>query len=271
MISITSITIYPIKSISGVSLTEAELCPTGLALDRRWMLVDEENKFISQRSHAQLALLRLSIDNDQFIITHLQQPEQRFNFNFRAHSEQPIQVTVWDDQCQALLVSEEANFWFSSILGMPVKLVYMPDDSKRKVDPYYAIESNNITSFSDGYPILLTSEASLDLLNRKLAEPVRAERFRANIVIDGVAPHEEDHLLEFNINDLQFYGVKPCARCIMTTIDPETGKAGKEPLKTLATYREKNHKILFGQNVIGPVFGKIKIGDTLTVLKRSYS
>lgn len=271
MISITSITIYPIKSISGIALTEAALCPTGLELDRRWMLVDQENKFISQRSHAQLALLRLSINNDQFLLTHLQQPEQRFAFNYREHTDHQIQVTVWDDTCSALLVSEEADQWFSSILQMPVKLVYMPDDTKRTVDPDYAIEPNNTTSFSDGYPILMTSEASLDLLNSKLNEPVGAERFRANIVIDGVAPHEEDDLLVFKINDLVFYGVKPCARCVMTTIDPKTGKAGKEPLKTLATYREKNHKILFGQNVIGPQQGTIKIGDTLTVLKRSYS
>ena len=118
---------------------------------------------------------------------------------------------------------------------------------------------------------MLTSVASYEALNSKLAEPIGPERFRANIIVKGLTAHDEDHLLEFQINDLVFYGVKPCARCVMTTIDPQTGKAGKEPLQTLATYRAKNNKIYFGQNVIGPTQGKIKIGDTLTVIKRSYS
>lgn len=271
MICISSIHIYPIKSLGGISLTESDLTDTGLTWDRRWMLVDENNRFLSQRTLPELALMDVAIHDHDLVVKHKKDPENSFRFNPNQHATIKINVTIWEDECAAFMVSNEANDWFSKQLHRPVRLVYMPDSTKRKVDPEYAATSSDITSFSDAYPILMISEASLDNLNSKLLKPVGFDRFRPNLIIKGMQPHEEDLIKEFKIRDLPFYGVKPCARCIMTTIDQQTGTIGKEPLKTLSTYREKKNKVYFGQNIIGPITGKIQIGDTLTILKRSYS
>lgn len=271
MYSIVSLTIYPIKSLNGISVQEISLCSTGFELDRRWMLVDNNNKFLTQRTNPQLALFRLRMEGEHFSIGHPNHPNKPFNFSSIDYTSQSLQVSIWEDLCEAFVVSEKANNWFSEILDQEVKLVYMPETTKRKVDPSFAIQETDITSFSDAYPILMLSESSLEFLNNKLITPIGFDRFRANMVINGMTPHEEDHIKEFLINDQIFYGVKPCARCIMTTIDQQSGIPGKEPLKTLSSYREYRGKILFGQNVIGPKTGKLKIGDRLTVTKRSYS
>ncbi|MFN5642013.1 MAG: MOSC domain-containing protein [Sphingobacteriales bacterium] len=271
MYSIVSLTIYPIKSLNGISVQEISLCSTGFELDRRWMLVDNKNKFLTQRTNAQLALFRLRMEGEHFSIGHPNHPKKPFNFSSIQYTSQSLQVSIWEDLCEAFVVSENANNWFSEILDQEVKLVYMPETTKRKVDPSFAIQETDFTSFSDAYPILMLSESSLEFLNNKLITPIGFDRFRANMVINGMTPHEEDHIKEFLINDQIFYGVKPCARCIMTTIDQQSGIPGKEPLKTLSSYREYRGKILFGQNVIGPKTGKLKIGDRLNVTKRSYS
>lgn len=232
------------------------------------MLVDENNLFLSQRNDPQLALFRLEIKGDQFSISHLLHPDKKLQFAVKNYTSSIISVTIWEDTCQANIVSEEVNDWFTKILNRKVKLVYMPESTTRKVDPKYAIHESSITSFSDAYPILMISEASLQLLNSKLINPVGFDRFRPNIVITGMKPHEEDELTEFTINSQIFFGVKQCARCIMTTIDQDSGMVGKEPLRSLAVYRTKNGKILFGQNVIGPKTGNLKIGDKLEVTSR---
>ncbi len=144
----------------------------------------------------------------------------------------------------------------------------MPDSTERKVDPKYALQ-DDITNFSDGYPILIIGQASLDDLNSRLADPLPINRFRPNIVFTGGTPYEEDGMEHFKINDLDFYGVKPSARCVVTTMNQETGIAGKEPLKTLATYRSKNNKVYFGQNVLMKGKGKINVGDPIEIIKQN--
>ncbi len=175
-------------------------------------------------------------------------------------------VRIWDDDCQAQFVSTEADEWFSTILQTDCRLVYMPDTSERKVDPAYAMQ-DDITNFSDGYPVLIIGQASLDDLNSRLPEPLSMNRFRPNIVFTGGAPFREDGMEHFKINQLDFYGVKPSARCVVTTINQETGAAGKEPLKTLSSYRSKNNKVYFGQNVLMRGKGKIHVGDTIEIIK----
>jgi uncharacterized protein YcbX len=179
-----------------------------------------------------------------------------------------ILVKIWDDDCEALLMSKEVNKWFSSQLGIRCSLVYMPDSTERRVDPKYAI-NNDITSFSDAYPILIIGQASLDDLNSRLTEPIPVNRFRPNIVFTGGTPYEEDEMEHFRINNLDFYGVKPSARCVVTTTNQETGIAGKEPLKTLATYRAKNNKVYFGQNVLMKGVGKINVGDPIEMVRQN--
>lgn len=272
MFTVSGLFIYPIKSLGGIAINETALSSTGFHLDRKWMLVGEEdNTFLSQRTLPELALFQVKIEGDDLIITHKIQHNKQFQFNTRFHSDEKRSVHIWEDECEAYVVSDEANRWFSEMLNSAVKLVYMPETTKRKVDPDFVVEEGNYTGFSDAYPILMLSEASLELLNSKLSEPLGYDRFRANLIIKGLEPHMEDEINLFEINGLSFQGVKPCARCVMTTIDQQTGKSGKEPLKTLSEYRQKDKKIYFGQNVIGPDTGKIKIGDTLTVIKRSYS
>jgi uncharacterized protein len=151
-------------------------------------------------------------------------------------------------------------------LTMPCKLVYMPDESKRRVDVGYAL-SKEITSFSDAYPVLMVGQASLDDLNSRLEIPVPMNRFRPNIVFTGGDPYQEDTMQHFQINEIDLYAVKPCARCAITTTDQETSATAKEPLKTLATYRTGNNKVYFGQNILYKQQGTIKVGDELKVVE----
>lgn len=142
----------------------------------------------------------------------------------------------------------------------------MPDDTKRMVDTEYA-KNNETTSFSDGYPFLIIGQSSLDELNSKLSEPLPINRFRPNIVFTAGEPHAEDSWQHITINGIEFFGVKTCARCVVTTINQQTAVAGNEPLKTLAAYRTVNNKVKFGMNLLHKGTGTIKVGDTITVLK----
>lgn len=258
---ISGLYIYPVKSLAGIAMTEVSLCPTGFTRDRRWMLADEQNRFISQREHHQLCLFTTHFDHNGFIIRY-QNDEIRIPFEID-HGK-TISVKVWDDEAPALLAEPAINEWFSSRLGSDTRLVYMPDQSNRKVDEKYRIH-NDIVSFADGFPVLTIGEASLSLLQSKVAEEIPMNRFRPNLVFKGGHAHDEDNWKQFSINEQLYYGVKPCARCVVTTINQQTGVANAEPLKTLATYRKDGNKILFGQNVISPVKGNIKIGDTIEV------
>jgi uncharacterized protein YcbX len=231
------------------------------------MLVDHNNMFISQREVHQMALLKLKIIDNGIKVTHSVKNES-YTIPFAPSKNEFAEVTIWDDTCAGQFVSDEADEWFSKMLVIQCRLVYMPDDSHRITDRRYTEDS--ITSFSDAYPFLMIGQASLDDLNSKLNELLPMSRFRPNIVFTGGEPYEEDMMHTFIIGNITFYGVKLCARCVMTTIDQETAIAGKEPLKTLARYRFKNNKIMFGQNLAHKGLGEIKVGDHLEVLKLNY-
>jgi Uncharacterized Fe-S protein len=260
MLTVSALYIYPIKSLGGIALTEAAVSDRGFLNDRRWMLIDEQNRFISQREQPQLALFRVQLEKDGLMINH---PDAgNLSVPFHQAGKTAITVSVWDDNCDALLAEQHAHKWFSEALGINCRLVYMPDTTLRPVDQRYAPEGR-ITSFSDAYPFLLIGQASLDDMNNRLDAPVPMNRFRPNIVFSGGSPYQEDQLKSFRIGDVGFRGVKPCARCTVTTVDQQTGLKGKEPLKTLARYRTLNKKIMFGQNLIHEGTGVIRVGDPL--------
>lgn len=261
-LTLSQIHIYPIKSLAGISLASARMEERGLQYDRRWMLTDPEGRFMTQRVFTEMALLDVALTDRFLRISHRQKDMRPLDVPLTIPDTDPLSVTIWDDTCTALPVSTEADQWFSAALAQPCRLVYMPDTSVRRVDEKYVAEPLNV-SFADGYPALLIGQASLDYLNAKLPAPLPMNRFRPNLVFTGGSPHEEDEWSDFRVGEVAFRGVKPCARCVLTTIDQQTGEKGTEPLKTLATYRKNGHKILFGQNLIALSAGTIRVGDVI--------
>jgi uncharacterized protein YcbX len=262
--TLSEIWIYPVKSLSGIRLTEAQVEEKGLKYDRRWMIADLNGRFITQREFPAMAMLAVAIQENGLLISSRLESGNAVLVPFEPVTANPVAVTIWDDAVEALTVSEEADAWLSAELAMPVQLVVMPESTERKADPRYARNNENV-SFADGFPFLLISQASLDHLNEQLEEPVTMLRFRPNFVVTGTAPHAEDDWKSIQIGTLSFDLVKPCARCVLTTIDPETAVKGKEPLKTLATYRKAGNKILFGQNIVAKQSGLVKQGDQILV------
>jgi uncharacterized protein len=267
MIIVSQLYIYPVKSLGGIAVAQASLTDRGFEHNRRWMLVDEQQRFLSQRELPAMALLQTSLHPNGIEVKNSKTPAASILIPWIPVTNNKIAVTVWDDTCEALLVSSDIDDWFSQQLQVKCKLVYMPDASLRKVDTRYAL-NNEITSFSDGYPLLLISEASLEDLNKRLQTPVSMRHFRPNLVIEGSLPYEEDEMAEFVVNSISFWGVKLCARCVVITINPATAIKGKEPLKTLTTYRQQDNKIFFGQNVLYNKKGLIHVGDSLTITHR---
>jgi len=264
MLTVSGLYIYPIKSLGGISLNAATLTDRGFEYDRRWMLVDENDHFLSQREVNAMALLKVQLTATGLLVQNSSKPGDELLIPFEPVTNESFIVTVWSNHCRAFRVSDEADAWFTKQLGLPCKLVYMPESTHRFVDSRYA-HQKEITSFSDGYPLLLISQASLDDLNSRLPSPVPMNRFRPNIVFTGGTAFVEDSMKEFEINGVTFFGVKPCARCVITTIDQQTAEKAKEPLKTLSSYRMKNNKIYFGQNLLYRGNGVISIGDRITI------
>ena len=261
MYHITQIFIYPVKSLGAIALSETQVEERGLKYDRRWMLCNEENKFITQREFKDLALFKIQFDENGFVINYSDELPFFIPFTIDGETEE---VAVWDDTCEAIEY-KKGSVWFSNMLSFPCKLFYMPNETKRKVDAKYAT-NNEITSFSDGYPILIVGQQSLNDLNNKLSEAITIDRFRPNLVFDGGTAFDEDQFVNFSINNVVLKGAKPCGRCEVIAIDQTTGISGKEPLKTLASYRSKNNKVLFGRNVIVHQKGNIKVGDSISLL-----
>lgn len=266
MLSISHLYVYPIKSLGGIELSSARLTDRGIEHDRRWMLVDENNRFLTQREFSKMTLLRTAIHANELTIYEKGNEVDKISVNLYPTGNGTVNVQVWDDVCEALVMSNEINEWFSQKLNMICKLVYMPDASIRKVDTEYAF-NNELTGFSDAFPVLMIGQASLDDLNSRLEKPVPMNRFRPNIVFTDGTAFEEDTMKEFHINGITFYAVKPCARCVVTTTDQETGITSKEPLKTLSGYRTGNNKVYFGQNILYKNEGTIKVGDELKVVE----
>lgn len=264
-LTVQDIFVYPVKSLGGIRLSEAVVEEKGFRYDRRWMLVDGEGVFVTQRNHPQLALLTVALGENELVVSHSKEGGKRVGIPFDLSTGPELTVTIWDDQVLAKIVHPDLDTWFSDFLGFRVSLVVMPESTHRKVNPKYAVHSESV-SFADGMPYLLIGQESLNDLNSRLETPAPMNRFRPNIVFAGGSPYLEDSLRRIKIGELEFEIVKPCARCVMTTVDQSSGVKGKEPLKTLSSYRAINGKVYFGQNVIALQAGKIKVGDVISEL-----
>jgi hypothetical protein len=255
---VTAIRIHPIKACRAVAVASAALTARGLAGDRRWMVVDASGRFLTQRDHTELALVQCRRSGDRIDL----QAPGRPSISIPAAPTEgaPRRVTVWSAQVDAI-AHDVAGRWFSALLGRDCEAVYMPDDARRDVRG----RDGEIVSFADGYPYLLTSEASLADLNARLHAPITMERFRPNIVVDGETPFAEDGWTRIRIGASTFTPTTGCDRCVVTTVDPTTGETGREPLRTLATFRKRDGKVWFGVNLVGPHAGRIAVGDPVDV------
>ena len=266
---ITEIWIYPIKSLAGIRKQKAVVKQKGLQYDRRWMLVDGEGRFLTQREHPKMALFKLAMDKDYLTISSQSAVAgfpQSITLDLKDNfSGDFSKVQIWDDEVEAVEVSPEYSKWFSELLMITCKLVFFPESNRRDADPDYA-KNNEQVSLADGYPFLIIGQSSLDELNTKLEQPVSIKRFRPNFVFTNGLPHEEDMWRNFKIGSVSFEGVKPCARCVLTTVNPETGETGVEPLKTLSSYRRKNGKVCFGENLLPRMDGEVSEGDLIEII-----
>jgi uncharacterized protein YcbX len=262
--TLSEINIYPIKSLAGISLQTSEVEDRGLKYDRRWVLVDDTNTFFTQRDFPEMALLKVSIDNNGLHIQHKLKNVETLIIPFNYDHSKKDKVVIWDDTVEGEFYNQTIDEWFSDILGIKCHLVKMPESTKRIVDETYA--KNKTVSFADGYPFLIIGQSSLDDLNSRMEVPLPMNRFRTNFVFTGGQPFEEDHWKKFKIGEIIFEAVKPCARCVITTTNQETAERLHEPLLTLSKYRKFDNKVMFGINLICESFGQIKVGDKILLI-----
>jgi uncharacterized protein YcbX len=261
-VRISKLIIYPLKSAAGIQLESASIDSFGLNNDRRWMLVDEQGVMITQRQHARLCLLEPRLEKNRLYL-------QTAGFNElsvpAAEPRNKLPASVWDDNCRAHDCGDTAAEWLSDFLGIKCRLVYFPENENRQVDLDYARVGDR-TAFSDGFPILLTSESSLDDLNQRLVKPVGMERFRPNLVINGAPAYAEDQWNQLRVGEINLRVVKPCSRCVIPNIDPVTASIDSEPVQTLAGYRKQHNKVFFGQNLIHDHQGTISTGMPVHII-----
>ncbi|EGX57960.1 hypothetical protein SZN_20172 [Streptomyces zinciresistens K42] len=265
-----SISVHPVKAFRSSALREAVVEPWGLAGDRRWALIDAGGRVVTQRQQPRLAQavaelspgggLRLSAPGADPLTVSVP----------RAGAE--VTAEVFGDKVEAVLADDAAHAWCGALLGAEVRLVHMADPAGcRPVDPEFALPGETV-SFADGYPLLLTSTASLDALNSLIARgehaaegPLPMNRFRPNAVVSGTAAWAEDGWSRVSIGEVAFRVAKPCGRCVVTTTDQVTAVRGREPLHTLARHRRQGGKLVFGQNLVPLNRGTIRVGDPVTV------
>lgn len=249
--------IYPVKSLRGVEVSSLELDALGAAGDRRWMVVDAKGRFVTQRSAPAMATLQPSLVPGGLTLTgttslHVATP---------GLDAPRLRVTVWKDTFDALDAGDDAARWLGGQLKRDVRLVYFAPDVRRAVDPRYAADAQ--TSFADGYPLLITNEASLDALNARLASPIPMERFRPNLVVRAADAWAEDGWSRLTIDGIACEGVKTCARCVIINTDQRTGEwpHGDAPLRTLhELHAVPGRGALFGMNLVHRGTGSLRVG-----------
>ena len=267
---------YPVKSCRGERLDAAVVEPWGLAGDRRWMVVDSAGEAVTAREYPQLVLVTPRLDGDRIQLTSPGLPELTIPV---PSGEALVPVSVFGNGLTASLAGDEASEWLGKIIGEPVRLVYLDDPARRAPNPAYSQPGDRV-SFADGYPLLLTNPRSLEALNDWILEgphaaegPLPMKRFRPSVVVTGAPAWAEDGWRRLRVGEVTFRVAKLCDRCVLTTVDPDTGVKGREPLVTLARYRRWGGKIWFGVNLIpdipdAPRAGAaISVGDPVTILE----
>lgn len=264
MITVASLIYYPIKACRGFEVDETNVERLGLEGDRRMMVVTPEGGFLTQRDYPKLALVTPSISGEKLTLSAPNTDSSTVSIQ-KSGSTRP--VDIWHSQgVQAVDQGETAAEWFSDWLGTAVRLVHIAEGYIRRINEKYAVNADDHTAFADGYPILLTSEESLADLNTRLETPVPMNRFRPNLVVKGCEPFAEDTWTRIRIGNVEVAVVKPCARCVVTTIDKETLVQSKEPLKALSSYRKRDGGAMFGQNVIPLNEGRLELGMNVEIL-----
>lgn len=288
---ISEINIYPIKSLKGISLESSLVEKRGLTFDRRWMLTDRDGMFFTQRDTPKMAAISVEVTSDGLRVT--SKNEGQMAIPLEPDRGRYENVTVWKSYVPGEVYNGEVSEWFSDVLGRHCQLVLMPESTERHVSERFD-QGDDIVSFADGYPLLLIGEGSLAEVNERLHDRYRDEeygeklplpmnRFRPNLVVQGSDPFEEDRWAKIRVGEAIFRVAKPCGRCVMTTVDQARGEFdGKEPLKTMATFRmakdvfpntfesfeQKPNAVLFGENLIPENPGTtITIGDEISVVE----
>jgi uncharacterized protein len=263
---ITGTYIHPIKSCASLKRDALDIEPRGPHGDRRYMVVDADGRFITGRKLPRMVLVRAEPREHGIVLSAPGMP--MLPVDEPPPSASRMEVAVWGDSVAALAAGVRADDWLSTFLGTPVRLVYMDEAASRSVDPDHARPGDEV-SFADGFPLLLIGQASLDHLNERLSTPMPITRFRPNLVLGGAAAHAEDRWCRIRIGGIEFDVIKPCTRCVFTTVDPATGAfdASGEPLATLKTYRRGERGITFGVNLIARGNGPLRVGDPVVVIE----
>lgn len=261
-IILSDIYIYPVKSLSGIRLPAWEIVDTGFKYDRQWMLIDSDSQFLSQRRLPVMALLKTRLEANRLIISAPNTSDLQVPLECK--DGEKVNATVWHDVVETLAVSPEADAWFSDFLKLKCRLVYQPADSIRQVNQQYALPADR-TALTDGFPFLLISASSLAALNQAMPQELAMNRFRPNLVISGCDGYAEDSWRQISIGGIGFRLPKPCSRCSVPTIEPETAETGKEPLTTLSRLRKWQNKVYFGQNALHDGSGLLSVGDIVQI------
>lgn len=250
MITITALNIYPVKSCRGIALDRALITDTGFAHDREWLIVHPDGRFITQREEPRLALIETALNADALTLTAPGMGTLRVAVESRDHA---VEVICWRDRCAAFDAGTEAASWLTTFMGKPLRLVRFDNARKRPNSPEWTQGVEALTQFADAFAWLIISQASLDDLNSRLEQPLPMNRFRPNIVVDGLPAYGEDDVHELNADGITLRIVKACTRCIIPTTNQATAqREGDEPLRTLRSYRfsRELRGVLFGQNAI---------------------
>ncbi len=266
---LTSIVVYPFKGAAGIAVESADVRIAGLATggvaDREWMAVDRNGRFVTQREFPRLALVRTAIENGGLVLA-----AQGLAPLALAADAPSRDVVVWHSQVRGFDAGDDAAHWLSSAIGSDVRIVRFDPALPRYSSRDYAGDSGAQVRFADGYPVLVIGQSSLDHLNERLAArgspAVEMNRFRPNLVLAGLDPHDEDRLAAIDLDGVVLKPVKPCTRCLVTTIDQASASVGLEPLSTLSTYRRDDRLagVTFGMNaiVIAGAGRRIAVGST---------
>ena len=258
-VKIEALYIYPLKSAQGIPLAEMSISNSGPQWDRQWMLIDNKNDFVSQRKEPKLCLISQKLTNDSLLLSAPEMDDLKIPF-YQESSHTEV-VTLFNKETTACFVGKIFDEWFSDFLKKPFRLVRSPQEPSRWTSGNHGPVRELL--FPDGYPFLLTSVETLEELNSKLQAQVEMARFRPNIVVSGAKANEEDSWKSFSINGISFDSVKACTRCSIITVDPKTSLPNNEVMRVLGSYRRKDGKIIFGNNLVHHNTGSVKVGDTL--------
>jgi hypothetical protein len=263
--AVRALFVYPVKSCRGVALGRAVVELRGLRHDRRWMIVDGDGTFVTQRTEPRLATIAVSVDEERGTLVLAAPRMPALALTLAPRGGPDVKVRVWRDEIEALHAGAPAAHWVTAFLGAPASIVFMPDATRRPVRPDLARPGDHV-SFADAFPVLLAATDSLDDLNARLDRPLPMDRFRPNVVIGGCVPWAEDDWRRARVGPVGLRLPKACDRCVITTTDQLTGERGVEPLRMLATFRKRaDRKVYFGVNAVPDEGGVIAVGDRVTV------